>query len=149
MHKESDAAARFQALADTDARVEPTFERPTNVGSFINGHSDFKESVTMKRIIFVPVLLSMLFSFVTPAFAQGGQMVCRQLTGCDYTDVNGYVQHVAYGQAAYYYRSLIGQGWVYEQPQAQPTHIWGSNNYSGRPGDALGLTCSLFNVGCR
>jgi len=104
----------------------------------------------MKRIMYTLVLLAVLFSFVTPAFAQGGQMVCRAWGGCDYVDVNGLTQHVAYGQAAYYYRSLIGQGWVYdEQPQAQPTRIWGSNNYSGRPGDALGLTCSLFNVGCR
>ena len=102
------------------------------------------------KLFFVVLLVVTLFAVAQPALAQGsGQMVCRQLTGCDYTDVNGYIQHVAYGQAAGYYRSLIGQGWVYEQPQAQPTRIWGSNNYSGRPGDALGLTCSLFNVGCR
>ncbi len=101
------------------------------------------------KLFFVALLVVTLFVFAQPALAQGsGQMVCRQLTGCDYTDVNGYTQHVAYGQAAGYYRSL-GQGFVYEQLQAQPTRIWGSNNYSGRPGDALGLTCSLFNVGCR
>ena len=102
----------------------------------------------MKRIMFTLVLLAVLFSFVTPAFAQGGQMVCRQWSGCDYTDVNGIVQHVAYGRAAWYYRSL-GQGFVYEQPQTSRTTGWGSQNYSGEPGDLLGLRCALFNQGCR
>ncbi len=102
------------------------------------------------KVFFVALLVVTLFAFAQPALAQGsGQMVCRAWGGCDYVDVNGLAQHIAYGQAAYYYRSLIGQGWVYEQPQAQPTRVWGSQNYSGRPGDALGLTCSLFNVGCR
>jgi len=60
----------------------------------------------MKRIVFVLVLLAVLFSFVAPLSRRAARMVCRAWGGCDYTDVNGVVQHVGYGQTAWYYRAL-------------------------------------------
>jgi hypothetical protein len=118
--------------------------------AFIRGQSAGKKELKMStKLFFVVLLVVVLSTFVQPALAQGGgQMVCRAMGGCDYSDVNGYIQHVGYGQTVWYYRSL-GQGFVYEQSQTSVTTGWGSQNYSGQPGDLLGLRCGLFNQGCR